>query len=111
MADEDVRDCDAPRFPTPLCEVSDLDAGRRALDVDGVAFLVIEDRGQWQVVDGECPHQYFPLEFGDVQDGVLACPLHGWRFDLRTGRSPDSPQICIRRWPVRREGDHLVVDS
>ncbi len=110
MAELDTPAADTPRFPAPLCALSDVHDGRKAFEVEGAAYLVIEDQGQWQVVDGECPHQYFPLEFGDVQDGILACPLHGWRFDLRTGRSPDTSQICIRRWPVRQDGGHLWID-
>jgi UDP-MurNAc hydroxylase len=34
-----------------------------------------------------CPHRRADLTtFGTVADGVLTCELHGWRFDLATGR-------------------------
>jgi UDP-MurNAc hydroxylase len=34
-----------------------------------------------------CPHQRADLQrFGKVEDGVLTCLMHGWRFDLKTGR-------------------------
>ncbi|MER3437582.1 MAG: (2Fe-2S)-binding protein [Chloroflexota bacterium] len=38
-------------------------------------------------VQRRCPHLKADLtRFGQVQDGILTCTLHGWQFDLATGR-------------------------
>lgn len=44
------------------------------------------------IIDGEafafdplCPHAGGPLELAETDGKVIACPLHGWRFDLRQG--------------------------
>jgi len=38
-------------------------------------------------IQRRCPHLRADLErFGSIEDGVLTCSLHGWRFDLATGR-------------------------
>jgi nitrite reductase (NADH) small subunit len=34
---------------------------------------------------GACPHRGGPLADGMVADSCVTCPLHNWRFDLRTG--------------------------
>ncbi|HEY6422019.1 MAG TPA: Rieske 2Fe-2S domain-containing protein [Pseudonocardiaceae bacterium] len=40
----------------------------------------------WRV-QRRCPHLRADLgRFGSIEDGVLTCALHGWRFDLATGR-------------------------
>jgi UDP-MurNAc hydroxylase len=40
----------------------------------------------WRV-ERYCPHRQADLtRFGDIDDGVLTCALHHWRFDLETGR-------------------------
>lgn len=40
----------------------------------------------WRV-QRRCPHRGADLtRFGSVQDGVLTCALHHWRFDLSSGR-------------------------
>jgi nitrite reductase (NADH) small subunit len=39
----------------------------------------------WAAVDHACPHEGGPLADGIVADTCVTCPLHGWRFDLRTG--------------------------
>jgi UDP-MurNAc hydroxylase len=39
------------------------------------------------VVQRRCPHLKADLtRFGKIEDGVLTCQLHGWKFDLSSGR-------------------------
>jgi len=39
------------------------------------------------VVQRRCPHLKADLtRFGKIDDGVLTCQLHGWKFDLASGR-------------------------
>ncbi|MEQ1689070.1 MAG: Rieske (2Fe-2S) protein [Sphingopyxis sp.] len=53
------------------------------------------DRRSVTLVDGSvhavplvCPHQGLPLNCEPDADGILQCPWHGYRFDVRTG-------VCI----------------
>jgi UDP-MurNAc hydroxylase len=42
--------------------------------------------GDW-VVQRRCPHLKADLtRFGIIDDGTLTCQLHGWKFDLESGR-------------------------
>jgi nitrite reductase (NADH) small subunit len=36
-----------------------------------------------------CPHLGGPLDQARVENGCIRCPWHGYRFDVRTGRSTD----------------------
>jgi nitrite reductase (NADH) small subunit len=38
----------------------------------------------------ECPHRNGPLSDGLLADHCVICPLHGYAFDLRTGRAVGS---------------------
>ncbi len=50
----------------------------------------------WRV-QRRCPHLRADLaRFGSVTDGVLTCALHGWRFDLNTGRCLTAAGHAIR---------------
>ena len=53
----------------------------------------------FRAVDGACPHEGGPLADGLVADRCVTCPLHGWRFDLRTGARGERP---TRRSPCTR---------
>jgi UDP-MurNAc hydroxylase len=55
------------------------------------------------VVQRRCPHRNADLSvFGEVRDGELVCTLHGWRFDLETGRCLTSAGHPLR---VRKRSD------
>ena len=54
------------------------------------------------IVQRRCPHRNADLAvFGEVDDCTLTCTLHGWRFDLETGRCLTSADHPIR---ARRPG-------
>lgn len=60
-------------------------------------------------VQGDCLHRGGPLALGDLRGGVLTCPWHWWRYDLRTGRRVDDPSVCLERFPVEVEDGRIVV--
>ncbi|MEV0135962.1 Rieske 2Fe-2S domain-containing protein [Dactylosporangium sp. NPDC050688] len=52
--------------------------------------------GDW-AVQGLCPHLKANLaRFGKLDDTVLTCQMHGWKFDLPTGRCVTSAGHPIR---------------
>jgi UDP-MurNAc hydroxylase len=53
------------------------------------------------MVQRRCPHLKADLgRFGELHDGVLQCGMHGWRFDLATGRCLTSDAHHIVAIPV-----------
>jgi UDP-MurNAc hydroxylase len=49
------------------------------------------------LVQRHCPHLGADLaRFGDVEDGVLTCQLHGWQFDIDTGKCLTSDDATLR---------------
>ena len=52
------------------------------------------------VMERYCPHRRADLTiFGEVDGGILTCALHGWQFDLETGRclTADDRHLRVRR--------------
>ena len=59
---------------------------------------------------GICPHLAAPLEKGRCDGGVLRCPWHHARFDLRTGEAIAAPAFdALPKWTVATVGDRVVV--
>jgi 3-phenylpropionate/trans-cinnamate dioxygenase ferredoxin subunit len=47
---------------------------------------------------------------GEVSDFEITCPLHGSRFDLRTGRQLNLPAVRpVPRYEVKLEGDRIFI--
>jgi nitrite reductase [NAD(P)H] small subunit len=57
-----------------------------------------------------CPHKGGPLIDGIVAAGKVVCPLHGYTFDLATGKPAHNECRAIRTYPVRlTEEDEVLV--
>lgn len=61
------------------------------------------------VLDNACPHANGNLSAGRVQDGVVTCPWHAWRFRLADGRSPQGSVACVESYEVDIRGDEVFV--
>ncbi|MFC4033488.1 Rieske 2Fe-2S domain-containing protein [Streptomyces polygonati] len=65
-----------------------------------------EDEGEDIEVDGwriqrRCPHLGADLSrFGQIEEDVLTCTLHGWRYDLAKGRCLTADDHDIRATPL-----------
>ena len=56
--------------------------------VQGQRIAVFRTRtGEVFATQAECPHRAGPLSDGLLGGSTLVCPLHGWKFDLRTGQA------------------------
>ncbi|HZV72900.1 MAG TPA: Rieske 2Fe-2S domain-containing protein [Conexibacter sp.] len=59
--------------------------GRR-VTIDGRRIAIFRTDEGFHAVSADCPHAGGPLQDGLVADGCVTCPLHGRRFDLRSGQ-------------------------
>ena len=57
-----------------------------------------------RLVQRRCPHLSADLaRFGQVEDGVLTCGQHGWKFDLETGKCLTSDDVSLYTAPVEAQ--------
>jgi nitrite reductase (NADH) small subunit/3-phenylpropionate/trans-cinnamate dioxygenase ferredoxin subunit len=49
------------------------------------------------------------LAGGYVENGVVTCPWHAWRFRVTDGTWADNPRVKIGSYPIRIEGDDILV--
>lgn len=95
-----------------VCAATDLAVGdMAAFYVEGEEVLVLRDRdGELQAFDGICPHEDYPLVEGLFDGTTVTCVNHGWCFDATTGRAVNPPGRGLGRFPLRVEGEDLLVD-
>jgi nitrite reductase/ring-hydroxylating ferredoxin subunit len=68
--------------------------------VDGEEISVFKIDGNVFAIGNVCPHQHFSmLHEGEVAGFNLTCPMHGWTYDLRTGKSTNASG-CVKIFPV-----------
>jgi phenylpropionate dioxygenase-like ring-hydroxylating dioxygenase large terminal subunit len=62
------------------CELQDIPQALRILGEDLVLFR--DPEGKIGLLGLHCPHRGTSLEYGDIEDGGIRCPYHGWLFDV-----------------------------
>lgn len=73
----------------------------RAYSFPGRTIAVFRQRdGKLFATDHSCPHRAGPLADGIIGGDTLICPLHMWKFDLRTGKCLGE-DARLRTYPVR----------
>ncbi len=113
-------------MPVDVGAVSDFEDRRvRIVKAQGREVGVLRWRDRFFAVHNRCPHQKGPVCLGivsgrlmgaapgsmDVDDEapVLACPWHGWEFELQNGRALWDQSYAVRVYPVSvRDGRVLV---
>ena len=81
--------------------------------VGGKPLAIYNVGGQLYATDNICSHAYAELHEGylDTDDCTIECPLHGSRFDLRSGAVLSLPAYePIAVYPVRLEGGDVLVE-
>ena len=87
---------------------------------------IVRWRGRVHALDNVCTHQRGPVCAGtlsgrltgrvpgamelDDATPVIACPWHGWEFDVRTGQAISNPKYRLRRYDVRVIDGRVLVD-
>ncbi len=91
--------------------VSDLKDGEGMTVTVGTKLIaVFLDKGRYFAIDDTCPHMGASLSGGFLENGIVTCPWHAWRFRITDGAWADNPRIKIGCYPVRVEGEEIQVE-
>ncbi len=112
-------------------EVGALQEGERwLLEADGTTIGVFLVRGAFLAYESVCPHSGGPVCEGQIRPAVtalvdeqgrlvrerdepglprIACPWHGWEFDLETGTAVGDPLKRLRVFDVEVDDGRVYV--
>jgi len=92
------------------CAAADLaPGGMTAVDIDGLAILVLNVGGELHAVSNRCGDTPLPLQFGTLDGPELRCSWHGCRYDVRTGKRLDGAGEPLAVFPVAVEANEVKV--
>lgn len=95
-------------------ELSDIPDGKvKRILVKRHPIAVFNCGGQFYAIDDTCTHADASLAEGEFLHGQcqVACPLHGARFDIRTGEALSLPAVTpVETYKVTVEGTEIFVE-
>jgi nitrite reductase/ring-hydroxylating ferredoxin subunit len=75
----------------------------------GRKFCIVESRGELIAYSTICPHLQGPLEQSQLQDGIIECPWHGYRYNIHTRQCVSGANLILGIAPrVRIDTDSCV---
>lgn len=94
-----------------VAKAYDIPPGEGAtVEADGQSIAIFNVDGTYYAIADTCLHMGASLGQGWLDGNIVTCPWHGWRFNVATGASDFSDQVCIARYDVKVEGTDLYVN-
>ena len=95
-----------------VASLDEVPAGQpKLVELDGTRIVLARVGDLVYACGDVCSHRGGPLSEGKLSGARLACPWHGWMYDVRTGQClfPDRG-ASVPRYPVRLEADQILVE-
>lgn len=95
-----------------LCALSSLPKrfGKRFQLEDDIEIALFQVDGEIYAINNICPHQKFPVLYeGEMEDCTVTCPMHGWKFDIRSGQCLEGGNALLKTYEVRVEDGQILI--
>jgi nitrite reductase/ring-hydroxylating ferredoxin subunit len=95
-----------------VARLEDLPVGQTKLvEVNGTRVVLVRVGDAVYACSDVCAHQGGPLSDGRLYGARLACPWHGWHYDVRTGECVlPGRGARVPSYPVRVEAGEVWVE-
>ncbi len=82
----------------------------RVVETGGINLLLCNVAGTIYAFQNACAEGNLPLEQSLLEDGVLTCQCHGYKFDMRQkGRCLTDPDLRLESLPMKIENEVVKV--
>jgi DMSO/TMAO reductase YedYZ heme-binding membrane subunit/nitrite reductase/ring-hydroxylating ferredoxin subunit len=95
-----------------VCPVEEIPENRACIaTVSGERVAVFKYQGRVSAVSNVCQHQNGPLGEGEIIDGCITCPWHGFQYEPETGASPPPFTEKVPTFNVKIVDGMVFVDK
>ena len=94
-----------------VMDEKDLPLGKSAIVTAGDEEIALFNyKGKFYAIGNQCLHQGSSLGEGRIEEGVVICYKHEWRYDLETGECPQNPNLFAKVFPVKIVKGKIQID-
>jgi nitrite reductase/ring-hydroxylating ferredoxin subunit len=83
----------------------------RLVNIGETPVLLVKKQGKLYAISNKCFHMECPLSAGKLEDFIVKCPCHDWRFDIRTGEFIDAPEIKLPIYQAKVDKRKIFVKT
>lgn len=93
-----------------ICHIDDVpEKTPKCVQLEGIYFAIYRYENKWIAIKDECPHQMASFEGRPVEDDVITCAFHGWKYNLITGEAVKGFG-CLTKYPVKVVNNKIIVE-
>ena len=94
-----------------VCRTDEVHAGEgKTVAVGNKLIAVFRVGEEFHAIDDACPHMGASLAGGHLENNIVTCPWHAWRFRVTDGAWADNPRVKTNCSPVRVADGALQVE-
>ena len=88
-----------------------VEGSAKLLRAKGEEMAVFKSNGQLYGIQNICPHEGGQLCNGWIEGGEVVCPLHRYKFDLKTGACSTDPKLKVKVFKLVAQGDQFSLEG
>ena len=77
---------------------------------EGGGVVITRVEGDLIAFSAKCPHAGGDFREGEIHRGRAFCPVHQWKFDLKSGRCIGDENYRIKKYGVNIVDGLIVID-
>lgn len=81
----------------------------KTMDVGGHSLLVTKFADRVTIFENACAHMGMAMDGGEIENGLITCPYHGFEYSLESGECLTAPEVQLQPHGVRVVGDRIEV--
>jgi len=91
---------------------ADFTGSVKVVEYDNVPIAIFKLGDQYHAIDDTCSHDEASLSEGEiVEECQIECPMHGARFDIKTGKNLSFPAVVpVKSYPVKVENGVIYIE-
>jgi nitrite reductase (NADH) small subunit len=82
----------------------------REFNLGDKMICIANVNGEITAMDNVCLHRGGPLGQGVIEGDKIVCPWHGWQYIAKSGEAAHNPAAKLALYPIKVEGDDVLVE-
>ena len=84
----------------------------RTIELEGKRLCLARTEEGYYAVDDRCPHAGARLGMGGYcEDGMLVCPVHRYRYNVKTGQGKQGDYVQTYPTETRSDGVYVAIEK
>ena len=85
------------------------DTETKILEIDAQSILITRLGDKVTCYKNACAHMGMAMDGGEIADGIITCPYHGFQYSLASGECLTAPEVQLQPHAVRVKDGQIEV--